>query len=357
MSEKGVYYSDYLQLDKLLDAQTMRSIEEGKEAHDEMLFIIIHQSYELWFKQILFEMESIIGIFSKEEINDNDPDLQVAVHRIHRVITILNVLVKQIDIIETMTPLDFLDFRNLLRPASGFQSVQFKIIEASLGLKTKDRFGLNYFITQLREEDIRLVKSLENGSSLIELVNRWLERMPFFQKDGIWKEIEFEGETSTGQHSFWDLYASLYQSSLVTGEKGNLDHFNKVLFRQEQDDERKLSATACRNALFIMLYRDYPLLHLPFRLLNALLDIDEQLASWRYRHVIMVQRMIGTRVGTGGSSGRDYLKSAADKHYIFKEVAELTTFLVERVRLPKLPSKLVAQLGFEYESIQSEGEV
>jgi tryptophan 2,3-dioxygenase len=98
--------------------------------------------------------------------------------------------------------------------------------------------------------------------------------------------------------------------------------------------------------LFIMLYRDYPLLQLPYQLLNLLLDLDELLATWRYRHMNMVHRMIGKRIGTGGSSGKDYLKSALDKHYIFGEVAELTTFLIERCNLPSLPQAVENKLGF-----------
>ena len=127
MDHKPVYYGEYLQLDKIIDAQYPVSFEKGKEpAHDEMLFIIIHQAYELWFKQVLFEVNSVIEIMNKPAINDNSPELQTVVHRLHRVVTILKVLVQQIDILETMTPMDFLDFRDMLRPASGFQSWQFK---------------------------------------------------------------------------------------------------------------------------------------------------------------------------------------------------------------------------------------
>ena len=98
-----------------------------------------------------------------------------------------------------------------------------------------------------------------------------------------------------------------------------------------------------------MLYRGYPLLQLPFQLLNCLLEIDEQLSSWRYRHMNMVHRMIGTRIGTGGSSGKDYLKAAADKHYIFREIAQLNSFLIERRKLPALPNEMEKRLGFVHQ--------
>jgi tryptophan 2,3-dioxygenase len=158
---KDVYYGDYLQLDKILNAQDPESDKEGIEAHDEMLFIIIHQSYELWFKQIIYELKSIHGIFSKNAINDNAPDLYKVVHRMKRIATILDVAVHQISIMETMTPLDFLDFRNLLRPASGFQSIQFKIVEAMLGLKLENRHGKEYYVSQLRDEHKEVIRKTE----------------------------------------------------------------------------------------------------------------------------------------------------------------------------------------------------
>ena len=123
MAHKPVYYGEYLELDKIIDAQHPVSFEKGNEpAHEEMLFIIIHQAYELWFKQILFEVNSVVDLMSKPSLNDNSAELQTIVHRMKRVGTILKVLVQQIDILETMTPMDFLDFRDMLRPASGFQS-------------------------------------------------------------------------------------------------------------------------------------------------------------------------------------------------------------------------------------------
>ncbi len=120
----------------------------------------------------------------------------------------------------------------------------------------------------------------------------------------------------------------------------------RCLILAHSNADRTLSPAACRAALFIMLYRGYPLLQLPFQLLNALLEIDEQLSSWRHRHMNMVHRMIGMRIGTGGSTGKDYLKAAADKHYIFKEIAQLNSFLIERRKLPALPVEIEKQLGF-----------
>ena len=341
-----VHYHDYLQLDKILNAQALESEKRDLAAHDEMLFIVIHQTYELWFKQLHFEANSINGIMGKPALNDNSPELQTVVHRLSRMSVILRVLVHQIDIMETMTPMDFLDFRDMLRPASGFQSWQFKELEAKLGLKFEHRHGQNYYTSQLRPQHVELVKKAEEEKSLLQLVNNWLERMPFFDDEKIWKGFKVNEEVK-GIHPFWAEYMYQYKNSLADAEKNNSELFSDMFLKSGNDPQRTFSPEASRAALFIMLYRGYPLLHLPFQLLSALLDIDELLSSWRYRHMNMVHRMIGTRIGTGGSSGKDYLKAAADKHYIFRDIAQLTSFLIERRKLPQLPQEVESKLGFE----------
>ncbi len=349
-----MHYSSYLQLENLLQSQSPESDKKGSPAHDEMLFIIIHQTYELWFKQLLHEVNSIVEIMKKPALNDNSPELQTVVHRLSRMVTIIRVLVHQIDVMETMTPMDFLDFRDILRPASGFQSVQFKTLEAVLGLRFQDRHGQDHYVSQLKPQEVENVRKGEASNSLLLLVNEWLERMPFFNEDENWKgftnsdkEIE---HPSTFSHPFWNYYRASYIQSLSDVEKGNLEVFDQIFFGTEVKEslvpKGVLSAAASRAALFIMLYRGYPILQLPFQLLNNLLEIDEQLSTWRYRHMNMVHRMIGTRIGTGGSSGKEYLRSALEKHYIFREIAQLTSFLIERKKLPALTSEMERRLGF-----------
>lgn len=339
-----VHYHDYLQLDKILNAQSLESYKQHLVAHDEMLFIVIHQAYELWFKQLHHETDSIVAIMGKPALNDNSPELQTVVHRLNRCVTILRVLVHQIDIMETMTPMDFLDFRDMLRPASGFQSWQFKELEAKLGLKFEQRHGKEYYTAQLRPEQVAIIKKAEGSKSLLELLNDWLGRMPFFNEEQNWKDFTVHNK-SEGVHPFWAEYRYQYSNSLAEAEKKNSEAFDTV-FIGAGDAKRTIGPAASRAALFIMLYRGYPMLQLPFQLLNALLEIDEQLSSWRYRHMNMVHRMIGMRIGTGGSTGKDYLKAAADKHYIFKEIAQLNSFLIERRKLPVLPAAIEKRLGF-----------
>jgi tryptophan 2,3-dioxygenase len=347
------YYGDYLGIEHLLELQKPLSLREGKLiAHDEMLFIIIHQAYELWFKQILHEITACKEVLSKPAADDDGPDMNVVVHRLKRVVEIWKLLNHQVDVLETMTPLDFLEFRELLHGASGFQSKQFRKIEASLGLQTESRFRPEYYKhTQFggfNEKDFAEITEFEDKPSLLQLVENWLERMPFFEKE-FWLDWEGAPEESTPSEyaPFWTRYRLLYEQSLSErDEKADLlGKFDDIFFKAGWGAFRP---TALRAALFIMLYRDEPLFRLPFALLNALIEIDEQLANFRYRHLQMVRRMIGSRVGTGGSSGEQYLQGAVNRNYIFKELAGIITFLIERRNLPALPARLHQALRFTF---------
>lgn len=348
MENKPVHYGEYLQLDKILNAQHPESFKEKNvTAHDEMLFIITHQAYELWFKQIQFEIDSAIILLGKPSLNDNSAELKTIVHRLKRIASILKLLVQQIDIMETMEPMDFLDFRDMLRPASGFQSWQFKKIEATLGLKFEQRYGQHHYTSQLKQDEVEIIKEAEASSTLFSLINKWLERMPFIDDETYWVNYKPVSENNDAP-VFWNDYKHIYINSLAEAEKNNADFFNTVFDGTTVNAERQLSPKACRAALFILLYHGYPMLELPFQLLDTLLEIDNQLGNWRYRHINMVQRMIGSRIGTGGSTGAGYLKGAMDKHYIFKEITQLNSFLVDRKKLPKLPGELTTRLGYHF---------
>src|SRR6187549_647809 len=173
--DKSMYYNDYLELDKVLDAQHPESFREGNHAaHDEMLFIVIHQAYELWFKQILFELDYAMKVFAQEKINDNSEDLNLVRHRLHRVISIMQLLNQQVNILDTMTPLDFLEFRNLLTPSSGFQSMQFRLIEARLGLQIDKKHQKDYYKRTneggFTKDDYSHITETEEQKSLLQLV-------------------------------------------------------------------------------------------------------------------------------------------------------------------------------------------
>ena len=342
-----LYYSDYIELDKILDSQHPRSFESLEEGNDEMLFIIIHQVYELWFKQILFELDLVRHIFIRDRINDNSDDLSKVVQKLKRIGKILELINQQVSVLETMTALDFLEFRNVLLPASGFQSKQFRLIEAKLGLKMEQRYKKKYYKAtrrgSLSETDLQDVERAENEPALKELIVRWLERMPYLDEQ-YWNEYNQSSEpTHTDRHKFWADYREAYQNSLSGNETARLAEFDRVFFDEGRGN---VPPAAMRAALFITLYRNLPIFHLPFELLNTLSEIDELLSNWRYRHFMMVRRMIGLRVGTGGTSGAGYLEGTLSQHYAFREITEVATFLIERSKRPMLPNALRQKASF-----------
>ena len=167
----AIHYHSYLELDKLLGAQIPRSGKfQDEAAHDETLFIIMHQVYELWFKQIIHEVESICTMFRHDQVDEEK--MNMAVLRLKRVSEIVELIIKQIFVMETLTPLDFMDFRNYLFPASGFQSLQFRVVESMLGLREEDRMtynGHSYKIVFSEDQKKRL-DDVESNGSLFELM-------------------------------------------------------------------------------------------------------------------------------------------------------------------------------------------
>jgi len=357
MESKNIYYKDYLALSGILESQHPISFEPGNEpAHDEMLFIIIHQAFELWFKQILFELDYVCGVFGKEKINDNSEDMNLALHRLKRINKILGLLNQQVTILDTMTPMDFLEFRNLLTPASGFQSVQFRLLEARLGLEMEKRHHADYYKRTnqggFNQVDFDTINKVEEAPTLIKLINNWLERMPFFEGD-FW--LSYKPGSKIAIHPFWSDYREIYRLGLTERESGKIKDFDYTFFEVKSEgvpEEQltslrgNLSPVAMRAALFIMLYRDFPVFQNSFQILDTLVEIDNQLAGWRHAHYRMVRRMIGMRVGTGNTSGSGYLEGAVSKHYVFRDIAGLSTYLIERKKLPKLPEELIQKLSF-----------
>ncbi|CAM3713786.1 tryptophan 2,3-dioxygenase family protein [Rheinheimera salexigens] len=353
------YYGDYLQLEKLLTAQAPESAKYAAEAHDETLFIIVHQVYELWFKQILHELKAVMAEFAHAEVKDEQ--LTGIVHKLKRIITIQKLLNTQIGVIETMTPQDFMSFRDYLVPASGFQSVQFKMLEIGLGLKSGFRidFDKNSFYSRLNVKDQDFLKHLEDEPSLFERIEKWLERMPFLQLNNF---------------SFWQMYQQATDTMLaddkatVQGIEQIAEHEREMQLKEiertaekfaalldadkyqqlQQDGTFRLSQKAMLSALFITLYQEEPMFNLPFQLLTCLTEIDENLTIWRYKHAMMVQRMLGTKIGTGGSSGHDYLKRTTEKNRIYTDLFNMATFLLPKSDLPALPKEIKRGLGFYF---------
>lgn len=239
-------YADYLQLDALLELQRPRS---KPPEHDEMLFIVMHQTYELWFKLMLHELDKIKADYSSNDIFG-------AIHTLKRLRTVMKTLVAQLDVLETMTPMSFTSFRDRLEDASGFQSVQFREVEFALGYKRPGT--LKY------QPDDRAVERLR----------RRLQ------------------ERSVADH-FLDLLE--HQGVTVPQELRERDP------QQPHDPDERI-----QEALFD-LYAARSELSILFELM---MDFDEGLQEWRYRHIKLVERTIGSKKGTGGSPGVEFLKQS-----------------------------------------------
>jgi tryptophan 2,3-dioxygenase len=366
MSEESkyssVHYNSYLQVDKITSAQTLRSDLLGQHAHDEMLFIITHQVYELWFKQINHELRAIMQDFSGHNVNEQN--VGIAEGRLGRIVEIMKLLVQQIGVLETMTPLDFLDFRNYLFPASGFQSYQFREMEVMLGLKENRRMTYNGkpYACVFAAAQQSTLGNMEKSNSLFDLIEDWLERIPF---------LEF------GDFNFVDAYRkavnimlqaekeAIMSSDILSDESKEMrlrmlgdtnTYFAGVMDESQHaqmvaEGRLSLSYKATLAALFINLYRDEPILHVPFQLLSRLVDIDDILTTWRYRHAQMVMRMLGRKVGTGGSSGHEYLSATAVSHHIFSDFHNVSTLLIPRSSLPALPEEFRRNLGFYFTAV------
>lgn len=348
-------YGDYLQLDKILGAQEPWSEKAGAAAHDEMLFIIFHQVYELWFKQILFELADVENRLSGQTLDDHD--LLPVLKSLDRVAGIMRLLVKQLDILETMTNQDFTDFREYLKTASGFQSGQFRLIETRLGLRREDRLPVFHgdFDANLCPMSRTAIRETEQSDSLFALIDRWLARTPFIEQ---------------GNYKFWDEYraavhrvldekeaaarAALDTDALKTELEGiekSRKKFDGIFDPAEHGKGHwRMSWRALQAGLFITTYRNEPALQIPFRLISLVMDIDEQFALWRYRHALMTQRMVGFSAGSGGSAGYHYLIQTTEKHRIFTDLFALGTFLIPARALPALPESVAQEMGYKYAS-------
>ncbi len=350
-------YSEYLCLDQLLDAQRPWSDLGGRPAHDEMLFIIFHQTYELWFRQISFELDDIQQRFSTSVVDDRD--MQPILARLDRIAAIWRLLVRQLDVLETMAPQDFLDFREALRSASGFQSWQFRLIEARLGLRRQDRIPVfhGHFDDALDPGHKGLIARAEQAPSLYDQIDGWLARTPFVERGG---------------YRFWDSYRAAVEHVLdgkaagvrqalsgeaLAAELSAIERARRkfhLIFDEEQHAKGveeglwRMSWRGLQAALLITLYRQEPVLQMPARLLSVIMDVDELLTLWRYRHALIVQRMMGTAIGTAGSAGYGYLMSTVEKHRIFSDLYGLATYLIPSAALPPLPESLRSEMGYRY---------
>lgn len=360
MSDKKAWdqYHDYIGLDKILTAQTLRSgTSDRPPVHDEMLFVVFHQIYELWFKQILFELDDIQARFSGSVVDDRD--MQPILRHMNRIVEIFRNIIGMIDILETMPPQAFVDFRQCFGTASGFQSWQFRLIELRLGLKREDRIPVFHgeFDDDLKESSRQKIRNAEKNPSLYDQIDGWLSRTPFITQ----QDYKFWDAYKTAVYALFDQKTDSARKALSGEALGkelkdierNRHKFDSIFDAEKHEQARdqgvwRLSLKALQAALFITIYESEPILQGPGQLLLHVTEIDELMARWRYRHALMVQRMVGMGMGSGGSSGYGYLMETLQKHRIFTDLFALSSYLIPSPSLPALPERIRSQMSYRY---------
>ena len=350
-------YWDYIRVEDLLALQGGFDRDESKVENDEVLFIVVHQIYELWFKVILRELSVARDIFRQNPV----PDIQLAsaVRSFRRVCAIFEAAIQHFRVMETLTTRDYLEFRDRLIPASGFQSAQLREIEIVLGLDDAIRIPLGRegsYREALKSADgsaspatRRVDARLQGGPSLKHVVYEWLARTPI---DG-----------PSDQAS-----ADAFLRRIVAAHRGEITRRMKLAERQsltpddvdrlraryekevafaeqfllaEDDPEADADTRAFRRRVragivFLESYRELPRLSWPRELVDTLLELEQSTVIWRQRHARMVERVIGRRTGTGGSTGVDYLDQTALKYRVFNDLWVVRSLLLRRPTLPPL---------------------
>jgi tryptophan 2,3-dioxygenase len=357
-------YWDYLRLDDLLSLQSGRKDDEHDLLPDELHFIVVHQAFELWFKLTLAQLRLARDHLAEPTVPEHH--IPYVVHHLARVNSILGLCAHQWEVMETLTPQDFLAFRNALVPASGFQSFQLREIEIVLGLKDTLRViaGVGHPIEVIRKSagdtDVgrRVIARIDRAlaeQSLRDALHSWLYRTP----------IQGSSPTDPDDEAVVNRFLESYLAASEVRERefaaqlvrtGTIDaaaaekRFGESRARSRafltgadlpegtSDDERGRMRRVRAALLFIESYRELPLLAWPRLLIDTIVELEEKLVLFRTRHARMVERIIGRRPGTGGSAGVDYL-DATTKYRVFTELWAVRTLLLPKSALPPLHSR------------------
>jgi len=351
-------YWEYIKVEELLALQGGFDGDESKVSNDETLFIVVHQIYELWFKLILRELTAARDLFRQNPV----PDIQLAtaVRAIRRVVAIFDQAVHHFRVMETLTTRDYLEFRDRLIPASGFQSAQLREIEILLGLDDAIRIPLGRegsYMEALKGADgqpspatHRVEARLHGGPSLKQVVYEWLARTPI---DGAHSSQESVDAflrrivaAHRGEISRRTQLAEQQALSPEDVERLRARYEKEVTFAEtfllaEDDPEADADTRAFRRRLrasivFLESYRELPRLAWPREVVDELIELEQAMVIWRQRHARMVERVIGRRTGTGGSAGVDYLDQTALRYRVFGDLWAIRSLLLRKPTLPPL---------------------
>ena len=337
-------YADYLQLHELLELQG----DDRNINSDEMHFIIVHQTFELWFKQVIRELSEARNILGGDHVPEDD--IPRAVDHLGRTTEIFRLMANQWTVLETLTPQGFLAFRDGLGSASGFESFQMREFEILLGLDNDDRIGGMDPLSSFRrmaegdERSATILARLENAMSqpsLHESMMNWVERTPImgssYGSKGDAENVRAYIETHLEAHRAVCEEAAERSAGWGAGDPSKMAarmaaaHDGAISFLMPEGEVSRARA----GLLFIESYRELPLLTWPRTLIDAIVELEESMVKWRHSHARMVERIMGRRIGTGGTSGVDYL-DATSQYRIFKDLWGVRTILVKPEKRPAL---------------------
>ena len=351
-------YWNYIRVEELLRLQGGTSGDESKLSNDEVVFITVHQVYELWFKLVLRELVTARDIFRQKPVPD--VQLSAAVRSFKRISTIFHQAVDHFRVVETLTTRDYLEFRDQLIPASGFQSAQVREVEVILGLEDSARVPLGKqksFMEALKGERgepssalHRVEKRLEDKPTLKEAVYEWLTRTPIFggahTEEGT---VQFLRRFLDAHRA--DAGARMERAATAAGSVVDADEIRARYDREIKnaeaflfaEDDPSLDPEARRRrrdvraaAVFLESYRELPRLAWAREVVDSILEMEQAMIIWRQRHARMVERVIGRRVGTGGSAGVDYLDETALKYRVFHDLWGVRALLLRAPILPEV---------------------
>ncbi|MBS2018807.1 MAG: tryptophan 2,3-dioxygenase [Deltaproteobacteria bacterium] len=359
MTRKPTAYWDYIKVEELLSLQGGLEPTDKGLANDEVLFITVHQIDELWFKLVLRELVTTRDLFARAPVPEQA--LASAARGIRRMTQLFQHVASHFEVMETMTTRDYLAFRDKLNPASGFQSGQLREIEVLLGLSDAERLPLgneHSYMNALKDHDgspssayRRVAARLEDKPTLTEAVRDWLHRTPI---QGSTPELPGDAENVS---RFIDDYCAAHaksanealaiakSSALTPNDVQRLEkrYASEIegarAFLRAEDIAEDLRARVSRTRaalVFLESYRELPLLAWPRVIIDELVSFEQAFVIFRQRHARMVERVIGRRTGTGGSSGVDYLDQTALRYRIFRDLWAVRTLLVRQALLPPL---------------------
>jgi tryptophan 2,3-dioxygenase len=331
-------YGNYLQLDELLSLQSGPGGDNNSLSNHEMHFIVVHQAFELWFKQINRELEEALNLMNVPEVDEKQ--IPVIVSHLERCSEIFRLLAAQWKVMQTLAPQDFLAFRDKLGTSSGFESWQMRTLEMLLGLKSEQRIGgmdpmehnrKLHSEGKLSDSVMANMTRIDNLPSLNEVLLRWLARTPV---NGV-----------SGDNDVLQEFVEGHLAAMAEHGESVITHMVKIGHGTEEAVRPRIESgiagardfllpegkvePARAGLLFIESYRELPLLSWPRRLIDTMVDLEQAMLLFRSHHARMVERMIGRRMGTGGSSGVDYLDMTL-KYRIFTDLWAVRTMLVKR---------------------------